>query len=62
VQELTKLYARRMTLEEFFRDVKIRLCGWGLRDTLITGAGRLKRMLLIPALVSWTLLAVALLA
>jgi hypothetical protein len=36
VHELTKLYARRMTVEELFRDAKNRRHGWGLRDTLIT--------------------------
>ncbi len=28
VQTLTKLYARRMTLEELFRDAKNRRYGW----------------------------------
>jgi hypothetical protein len=36
VHKLTKLYARRMTLEELFRDARNRRYGWGLRDTLIT--------------------------
>jgi hypothetical protein len=36
VHKLTKLYARRMTVEELFRDAKNRRHGWGLRDTLIT--------------------------
>jgi hypothetical protein len=36
VHELTKLYARRMTVEELFRDAKNRRYGWGQRDTLIT--------------------------
>jgi hypothetical protein len=36
VHKLTKLYARRMTVEELFRDAKNRRYGWGLRDTLIT--------------------------
>jgi hypothetical protein len=31
VHELTKLYARRMTVEELFRDAKNRRYGWGAR-------------------------------
>ena len=36
VQEITKLYARRMTVEGLFRDAKNRRYGRGYRGTLIT--------------------------
>jgi hypothetical protein len=62
VHKLTKLYARRMTLEELFRDAKNRRYGWGLRDMQLNVAGRLDRLLLILALAYWILLAFTLVA
>jgi hypothetical protein len=43
-------YAKRMTVEELFRDDKNRRNGWGLRDVQVTEAGRFDRLLLILAL------------
>jgi hypothetical protein len=46
---ISRLYGQRMTIEELFRDQKNKRNGWGLRDTKITRAGRLDRLLLVPA-------------
>jgi hypothetical protein len=40
VKKLTKLYGRRMTIEELFRDEKNRRHGWALRNTQMTRAER----------------------
>lgn len=47
---LTKLYARRMAVEELFRDGKDGRYGLGLGQTQVTTAGRLDRLILILAL------------
>lgn len=48
--QLCNLYARRMTIEQLFRDDKSKRNGWSLRDTQITRPDRLDRMLLIMAI------------
>jgi len=47
---LSELYGKRMTVEELFRDDKNKRNGWSLRDTLITKADRIDRLLLVLAL------------
>lgn len=47
---ISRLYGQRMTIEELFRDHKSKRNGWSLRDTQITRADRLDRLLLILAL------------
>lgn len=47
---LTELYARRMAVEELFRDGKDSRYGFGLRQTQVKKAGRLDRLILILAL------------
>ena len=47
---ISDLYRQRMTIEELFRDHKSKRNGWSLRDTQVTTAGRLDRLLLILAL------------
>jgi hypothetical protein len=48
--QLCSLYARRMTIEQMFRDHKSRRNGWSLRDTQIQKPQRLDRLLLILAI------------
>ncbi len=48
--ELCRLYGRRMTIEQLFRDCKSKRNGWSLRDTMITLPERLDRLLLILAI------------
>jgi hypothetical protein len=48
--ELCRLYGRRMTIEQLFRDCKSKRNGWSLRDTQITRPDRLDRLLLILAI------------
>jgi hypothetical protein len=48
--QISKLYGQRMTIEELFRDHKNKRNGWSLRDTRITRAERLDRLLLILAI------------
>jgi len=70
--QLCKLYGRRMTIEQLFRDDKSkqeaelatarRRNGWGLRDTKITRADRLDRLLLILAIAYLLLCGVGLIA
>jgi hypothetical protein len=59
---LSNLYGQRMTVEEFFRDQKNKRNGWSLRDTLITRADRIDRLLLILALAYILLIGIGLLA
>ncbi len=59
---LTALYARRMAVEELFRDDKSLRNGWALRLTQLTEARRLDRLLLIVALAYWLLVGLGLLA
>lgn len=47
---ISHLYGRRMTIEQLFRDYKSKRNGWSLRDTQLTMADRLDRLLLIMAL------------
>jgi hypothetical protein len=49
-RSLSRLYGKRMTVEEVFRDDKNRRNGWSLRDVQMTEAGRFDRLLLILAL------------
>lgn len=48
--QLTALYARRMAVEELFRDGKYGGYGFGLRHTQVTTTARLDRLILILAL------------
>lgn len=59
---LSELYSQRMTIEELFRDNKNRRNGWALRNTKITKADRIDRLLLILALAYLLLLGLGLLA
>lgn len=59
---LTKLYGKRMTVEELFRDDKNKRNGWSLRDTQITRADRIDRLLLILALAYMLLVGIGLVA
>jgi hypothetical protein len=59
---LSELYAKRMTVEEFFRDGKSRRNGFALRNTQIKHADRFDRLLLILALVYLLLVGLGLVA
>ena len=59
---LCALYARRMTIEQLFRDHKSKRNGWGLRDTQLKTPRRLDRLLLILALAYLLLCGIGLLA
>ena len=59
---LSELYGRRMTVEELFRDDKNKRNGWALRDTQITRADRIDRLLLILALAYLLLVGIGLVA
>ena len=48
-RRLSRLYGKRMTVEELFRDHKNRRNGWSLRDVQVTQAERFDRLLLILA-------------
>ena len=48
--QLCRLYGRRMTVEQLFRDGKSKRNGWSLRDTKITKPERFDRLLLILAI------------
>jgi hypothetical protein len=60
--QLTRLYGRRMTVEQVFRDGKSKRNGWGLRDTQVTKPERLDRLLLILAIAYLLLCGVGLIA
>jgi hypothetical protein len=47
---LCALYARRMAIEQLFRDTKSKRNGWSLRDTQLKTPQRLDRLLLVLAL------------
>lgn len=47
---LTKIFGKRMSIEEYFRDAKSKRNGFALRLTLLRSAQRLARLLLILAL------------
>jgi hypothetical protein len=59
---VSRLYGRRMTIEQLFRDQKNKRNGWSLRDTQITRADRLDRLLLILAIAYLLLCGIGLLA
>jgi hypothetical protein len=61
-QQLCALYGRRMTIEQLFRDSKNKRNGWSLRDTQITTADRLDRLILILAIAYLLLCGLGLLA
>ena len=60
VKALSRIYGRRMTIEEYFRDTKSKRNGFALRLTLIRSPRRLERLLLVLALAYWLLVAVGL--
>ncbi len=60
--QISDLYAKRMTIEQVFRDHKSKRNGWGLRNTQIKSAQRLDRLLLILALAYLLLCGMGLLA
>jgi hypothetical protein len=60
--QISRLYGRRMTIEQLFRDHKSKRNGWSLRDTQITRADRLDRLLLILAIAYLLLCGIGLLA
>lgn len=49
-KKLTKVFGKRMSIEEYFRDAKSKRNGFALRLTLIKDSNRLSRFLLILAL------------
>jgi Transposase DDE domain len=59
---LSELYAKRMTVEELFRDGKSRRNGFALRNTQIKHADRFDRLLLILTLVYLLLVGLGLVA
>lgn len=61
-QRICQLYGRRMTIEELFRDEKNKRNGWSLRDTQITKADRIDRLMLILAIAYILLCGLGLLA
>ena len=48
--QISRLYGRRMTIEQLFRDHKSKRNGWSLRDTQLKTAARLDRLLLVLAI------------
>jgi hypothetical protein len=60
--QLCKLYGRRMTIEQLFRDDKSKRNGWSLRDTKITRPDRLDRLLLVLSIAYLLLCGVGLMA
>jgi len=60
--QVSRVYGRRMTIEEYFRDAKSKRNGFALRLTMIRSPRRLERMLLVLALAYWLLVAVGLAA
>jgi len=60
--QLCRLYGKRMTIEQLFRDDKSKRNGWSLRDTQITRPDRLDRLLLILAIAYLLLCGIGLLA
>jgi hypothetical protein len=59
---LTKIFGRRMTIEEYFRDAKSKRNGFALRLTLVRDPQRLGRLLLVLALIYWLLVMIGLYA
>ena len=60
--QISHLYARRMSIEQLFRDQKNKWNGWSLRDTRITRPQRIDRLLLILAIAYLLLCGVGLIA
>jgi len=60
--QLCRLYGKRMTIEQLFRDDKSKRNGWSLRDTKITKPERIDRLLLILAIAYLLLCGIGLLA
>ena len=60
--QLCALYARRMTIEQLFRDHKSKRNGWSLRDTQVKAPPRLDRLLLVLAIAYLLLCGLGLLA
>jgi hypothetical protein len=60
--QLCRLYAKRMTIEQLFRDGKSKRNGWALRDTQLSTPERLDRLLLILAIAYLLLCGLGLLA
>jgi Transposase DDE domain len=60
--QISKLYGRRMTIEQLFRDHKSKRNGWSLRDTQLKTAARLDRLLLVLAIAYLLLCGIGLLA
>lgn len=60
--QLCKLYGKRMTIEQLFRDDKSKRNGWSLRDTKMTRLDRFDRLLLILAIAYLLLCGVGLIA
>jgi len=61
-KKLSRIYGRRMTIEEYFRDCKSKRNGYALQLTMIQDQRRLERLLLVLAMAYWILLAVGLYA
>ena len=59
---LSRIFARRMSIEEYFRDTKSKRNGFALRLTMIQSPERFGRLLLILALIYWLLVMVGLYA
>jgi len=59
-RKIARIYGHRMTIEEYFRDVKSKRNGFALRLSLIQNPRRLERWLLILAWIYWLLVAVGL--
>ena len=57
---LTKVYAKRMSIEEYFRDAKSLRNGFALRLTLVKDPRRLERLLLVLAVAYLLLVAIGL--
>jgi hypothetical protein len=61
-RQLCALYARRMTIEQLFRDGKSKRNGWSLRDTQLATPERLDRLLLVLAIAYLLLCGIGLIA
>lgn len=61
-RRISELYAKRMSIEQLFRDSKNKRSGWALRDTGLTRPDRLDRLILILALAYLLLIGVGLIA
>jgi hypothetical protein len=59
-KQLTSIFGRRMTIEQYFRDAKSKRNGFALRLTLVRDSQRLSRLLLILASAYILLVAVGL--